>query len=243
MALNLESLRFIYFDIDDTLVNHSQAEKQAIQMILQQFADVFSNVHSDIFAQKFKIINKTLWHKLAHGELTVEQVRTQRFHQMLEFFTSLSQSVISKLARTMGIQYLENYGLFWQLFDGASEAINTASQFAPLGLLSNGFRTQVLGKIQQFGWQNTFRHVVISEDIGIMKPHREIFDHALKITNATAPNEMLYIGDHYESDIIGAARAGWQTVWINLHAEMKADCLADAEITSIAEFNQAILNT
>ncbi|MBS1536159.1 MAG: HAD family hydrolase [Bacteroidetes bacterium] len=241
MALNLDKVRVIYFDIDNTLVDHSGAEKRAIALLLEQFSHDFSHSSLEKFSTHYKHINEKYWRRLASGELTVEQMRTQRFVSMLEEFSGHSHAIIQELAPIMGNQYLDNYELFWELNDGASKAIESASQMAPLGLLSNGFRLQVLRKIKQFGWNDIFEHVVISEDVGVMKPHLEIFNHAMKISGINNPHEMLYIGDHYDSDIIGASNAGWQTVWVNLHLETKPDNRANEEITSIAQIQQLIL--
>ncbi len=242
MALNLEAIKVIYFDIDNTLVDHSGAENRAIGLFFEQFANEFTNTTIEKFESHYKIINQQLWHKLAHRELTVEQVRTQRFVSMLQKFSNRSNETIDDIAQKMGVRYLENYGLFWELFDGASEVIEAASRIASLGLLSNGFREQVLGKVSQFKWNDTFKHIVISEEVGVMKPHREIFDHALSVTGYENPQAMLYIGDHYESDIIGAAGVGWQTVWVNLHNESKTNNVADAEIPSIKDCVKLLLS-
>lgn len=235
MALNLEIVKVVYFDLDNTLVNHSDSEDKALTLFFHTHSDKFLNTTFEIFVSQYKSINQELWKKLGLKEVTVEEVRTKRFLALLEKFSSKDNLNFEHEARMMGIQYLEMYDTFWELFEGAAEVIEATSKNIPLGLLSNGFRKQVLGKVKQFEWENTFRHIIISEDVGVMKPHREIFDHALRITGHANPQEMLYIGDHYESDIIGASQAGWQTVWVNLHGELKIDSVADAEVSTIGE--------
>ncbi len=235
MALNLEIVKVIYFDIDNTLVNHSASEDKALTLFFNTHSKKFLDATFELFTTHYKSINQELWRKLALKEVTVEEVRSNRFLALLEKFSAKDNMNFEHEARTMGIQYLEMYDTFWELFEGVAEVIEATSKNLPLGLLSNGFRKQVLGKIKQFEWENTFRHIIISEDVGIMKPHREIFDHALRITGHANPQEMLYIGDHYETDIIGASQAGWQTVWVNLHGEVKIDSVADAEVSTIGE--------
>ncbi len=55
--------------------------------------------------------------------------------------------------------------------------------------------------------------VVISEEIGIRKPRREIFD-AVARTLDLVPEEILHVGDNLNADVAGAAACGMRTVWL-----------------------------
>ena len=49
---------------------------------------------------------------------------------------------------------------------------------------------------------------VISADTArAYKPHREIFDDALRVSGCT-PDEVVHIGDSYDTDVVGARGAG-----------------------------------
>ena len=52
------------------------------------------------------------------------------------------------------------------------------------------------------------------EDACIQKPHKEIFDFALKNTNSRR-SESLMIGDSWEADIIGAHNSKIDQLWLN----------------------------
>ena len=45
-------------------------------------------------------------------------------------------------------------------------------------------------------------------------------------------DDIIYIGDLYETDVIGAQRAGIKSCWINKKGEEKADCLAAYVVNS-----------
>ncbi len=49
-------------------------------------------------------------------------------------------------------------------------------------------------------------------DVGVLKPHRAIFDRALTILGIQAA-EAVFVGDSLEADIKGAQRAGMKGVW------------------------------
>ena len=55
--------------------------------------------------------------------------------------------------------------------------------------------------------------MVISEEIGIRKPRREIFD-AVARTLDLVPEEILHVGDNLNADVAGAAACGMRTVWL-----------------------------
>ncbi len=54
---------------------------------------------------------------------------------------------------------------------------------------------------------NFFDFVLISYEVGIEKPHPEIFQLALRLAQAK-PGEALHVGDQYLADVVGARRAG-----------------------------------
>ena len=56
--------------------------------------------------------------------------------------------------------------------------------------------------------------VVISADIGWRKPGRAAFERALELTGE-APGEILFVGDSYGDDVVGARAAGIDCAWIN----------------------------
>ena len=54
----------------------------------------------------------------------------------------------------------------------------------------------------------------MSGDLGINKPDKRIFEHAeekLKLNK----NQLFFIGDSLENDVIGANNADWNVIWIN----------------------------
>jgi FMN phosphatase YigB (HAD superfamily) len=68
--------------------------------------------------------------------------------------------------------------------------------------------------LEATGLADRLDHVVISEDVGLRKPHRRLFELALEPFDA-APNAALHVGDLAEADAWGAGRLGFRTVWID----------------------------
>lgn len=53
--------------------------------------------------------------------------------------------------------------------------------------------------------------VVSADTVRAYKPHREVFDEALRLSGC-APDEAVHIGDSYATDVVGARSAGIRPV-------------------------------
>ena len=82
-----------------------------------------------------------------------------------------------------------------------------------LGLITNGTVRVQAQKLDVLGLRLYFRTVVISEAVGVEKPHAAIFQHALMDLGLRAEHAW-FVGDHPENDILGASRVGLRTVWL-----------------------------
>lgn len=85
----------------------------------------------------------------------------------------------------------------------------------PRAAISNApFCGRILeGDLEKCGLRSNFQFVVSSADVGFRKPAAAIFETALSRLGATA-EQTWFIGDTLREDIVGAAKAGLQTIWI-----------------------------
>lgn len=92
-------------------------------------------------------------------------------------------------------------------------------------------------KLQEAQVLAYFDTITISSDVGFIKPHPEIFRRALRESHLK-PDEVVFVGDTYQQDIIGAKRVGLKTVWLNTRHEprtMAQDDPPNYEIETLAE--------
>ncbi len=199
---------FVYFDLDDTLLDHRRAERQAL-------ADVYA-AHREHFAphplahvqDTYHAHNVDLWRDYAAGRLRREDVQHLRFARTL---ATLGLSTLDPDA--LGAFYLARYAEHWSFLDGAREAFHAIADRFPVGLLTNGFAEIQHAKLNRFpDLRERARAVIISEEVGYLKPHPKLFDVATRRAG-TVPEAILYVGDSYHSDVEGARRAGWQVAW------------------------------
>jgi FMN phosphatase YigB (HAD superfamily) len=72
-----------------------------------------------------------------------------------------------------------------------------------------------------------FASIITSQEVGFEKPNPKIFDYALnKLSLSVRNHTILYVGNEYETDILGARRAGLVPVLIDRRGYYPhADCL------------------
>ena len=100
-----------------------------------------------------------------------------------------------------------------RLFPDAIETLD-ALGCCRLGVISNGSSARQRQKLASVGILDRFAVVVISEDIGVAKPHPGIFEAACEAVGAS-PSACVHVGDRLELDALGARDGGLTGVWLD----------------------------
>lgn len=96
----------------------------------------------------------------------------------------------------------------------AKRLIRKITENCKLGLVSNfTYAPVIYASLRKLGISQFFNAVVVSEDAGWRKPHKRIFQDALRRLQVTA-EEAVYIGDSPLEDIEGAKAVGMKTVFV-----------------------------
>jgi len=120
-----------------------------------------------------------------------------------------------ELAVKTGDQFLELLPSKTKLIPYAIELLDYLSAKYPLTIVSNGFVDVQYKKMRSSNLEHYFDHVVLSEAAKALKPNKRIFEYALQLNNADAP-EAIMIGDSFEADIRGAQNAQIDQIFLNL---------------------------
>ena len=64
------------------------------------------------------------------------------------------------------------------------------------------------------GWAPYLQAIVISQRVGVIKPHPAIFEEARRRLGDPPLDTILHVGDDWAADVLGAARAGWRTAYL-----------------------------
>jgi putative hydrolase of the HAD superfamily len=165
------------------------------------------NLNFEVFFERYSLRNDQLWMDYAEGKATKNEVRLNRF---IYTFNDLSIKPIAT-AHTLASRYVELGPLQNTVFPHTQSVLTRLGEKYPLHLISNGFSEVQHIKLKQCNLQNHFKSITLSDDCGVLKPNKKIFDTALITANAKAESSV-YIGDNYATDVIGATQAGWQAV-------------------------------
>lgn len=102
-----------------------------------------------------------------------------------------------------------------RLFDGAVETLETLQQRGfRLGCVTTRSYSgpSFVEEVADHGLNAFFEVMSISCDVGYMKPHPKIFEHALDAL-AVRPEETVMVGDRLRVDVAGAQALGITSVW------------------------------
>jgi putative hydrolase of the HAD superfamily len=214
------SYKFIYFDLDDTLLDHKAAEKAALRDVHTNFP-IFNDVILETLSEIYHEVNVGQWLLYSRGEVSRDELQRNRFEMTLQ-----QLELDAAHYDTVGNYYMQCYQNYWQWIDGAENMYNKVLQKFPIGLLTNGFAETQRLKFEKFGLHESAKHVVISEDVGALKPDPKVFQYATELAGVEA-DEILYVGDSYSSDIEGGAGFGWNTAWFTDNGTSKQHEKAD----------------
>ena len=96
------------------------------------------------------------------------------------------------------------------------KVLQTIKKQVQVGIITNGSTQRQKAKITHTGLASYFDVILISEEVGLTKPDKRIFELALHQLQVQ-PNEALFVGDDLAKDIAGCQRARMKGIWYNPH--------------------------
>lgn len=197
----MKQYRCILFDADDTLFHFDAFS--GLKLMFSRFDVSFSD-HD--FAE-YQLINRPLWVAYQNNTITSAQLQIKRFELWAQRLNCLPQ-VLSEA-------FLEAMADIGTPIEGAFNLLNSLQGKYKLGIITNGFTRLQEIRLKKAGLRDYFDVLVISEQLGVPKPSRKIFDHTLELLAHTDRESVLMVGDNPDSDILGGLNAGIDTCWFN----------------------------
>ncbi len=200
-------LRMIFFDIDGTLIDHASASALASLSFYDHF---FGSVAfpREGFPEVWEGIVDKHFNRYCRGEISICEQRRSRMREVFG-----DESLPDWECDSRYQVYIQEYESLTRAYDDAAPYINEF-EGTPLGIISNGARDQQIGKLDRAGLLKHFSVLVFSEDIGIGKPARRIFEEACRLAGAN-PSECVHVGDDLAADVTGSLNAGMQPIWLD----------------------------
>lgn len=229
------TIKAIFFDLDDTLHDHMQPFSKSVQTVFPTFkATSIQTVYKN-----FREESDKLWPMYCQGELTIQDMRTERITRTLRNFQfPISLKKAEQFQQTYE-DALNHLTLFPEVLDVIFYLKERNYQ---LGIITNGPTDHQNKKIELLELKQFIpkEFIFISDEVGMAKPDPAIFQYASDQIDIY-PEETLYIGDTWENDVVGPIEAGWQSIWFNHRGKKRmTDHEPIAEIHSLKDL-QAIL--
>lgn len=232
MALQYKNL---FFDLDDTLWAFSLNARDTFEeMYLKYRYDRFFDSFQHFYAL-YQRRNVELWEEYGNGQVTKEELNRQRFLYPLQAVGAEDAA----LAKSFSDNFFAVIPTKSRLMPHAREVLEYLSPRYNLYILSNGFQELQCHKMRSSGIDGFFRKVVLSDDIGVLKPWPEIFHFALSATQSEL-RDSLMIGDSWENDITGAKRVGMHQAYYNAAGKTDLPFQPTYQLSDLKELMQIL---
>lgn len=201
----------LFFDLDHTIWDFDKNAEETLHELYHTYNLKDLGLHSaDRFIETYTINNHQLWADYHVGKISKQVLRETRFAKT---FTDLGVSP-EHIPHQFEDDYVNICPTKTNLFPLAHETLSYLKDKYTLHVISNGFKESTEMKINNNGLDVYFENVIISEVVGVNKPDRAIFDHALNLAEAHV-SESIMIGDSIEADIRGAQDYGMKAIYFN----------------------------
>ena len=207
---------WLWFDADNTLFDYDGAEATALRYTFSALGLPFEESYLDVYRR----INRTLWQALERHEITQSMLRMRRFELLLEILQ------LGGAPEQISDLYLEQLAICAELNEGAYEVIQTLVKTSQIAIVTNGLQSVQRGRFARSAIKPFIREIIISEEIGVAKPHSAFFEVASARTGNPPKSDILLIGDSLTSDIRGGMDYGIDTCWYNPAGEPRPEGLA-----------------
>ncbi|WP_417657858.1 pyrimidine 5'-nucleotidase [Pseudidiomarina aestuarii] len=194
---------WLLFDADDTLFHFDAFA--GLRKMFQGYAVDFTRADYDTYQQ----LNKPLWDAYQAATIDAYTLQTRRFDAWAERLQVSSEQLNSRFLQTMAD--------ICEPLPGAKELVHAIKPHVNIGIITNGFTELQHVRLERTGFDAWVDVLVISEEVGIAKPHIDIFEHAFAQMEQPPRDRILMVGDNPHSDIQGGMNAGIHTCWLNHH--------------------------
>lgn len=213
--------RAVIFDMGGTLLRFARAgdgswrafESQGLRGLYRYLVDEGHplQAHEDAFVEALFTRMVTGWEQATGGHINLRTA---------EWIAAGAADHALTLDEAALLEATRRYVM--PLRAGISAAPGAADTLAALrergyrvGLISNtAWPAELhLEDLEELGLLHHIEHPIFSGDLGVWKPNRAIFQHALDALEV-APEQAVFVGDNPREDVRGAQAIGMRAVWI-----------------------------
>lgn len=195
----------VLFDADETLLDFSRSEREALIESLGSFGIVVDEAMIATYSK----INDGLWKALERGEIEKETLKVRRFELLFEVCGFKTEASLAARA------YMQSLSERGYTIPGAREMCERLFGKVRMYIVTNG-----VGFIQRERQKRSrlaplFEGSFISEDVGYEKPDSRYFETVASSIDGFSKERTIIVGDSLTSDIRGGISFGIDTCWYN----------------------------
>ncbi|MEE3947257.1 HAD family hydrolase [Bacillus wiedmannii] len=191
------------FDLDDTLLDRDKAVDKLFLFVLEKCYEDVSDTVKNNMLQKFKEYDKREY-GISDKAIVLESL----FNEFAPKYR-LPHNYIQDF-------WNENFPKCFSIDQSTIHFLNHIKRHFKIGIITNGSTHRQKAKIINTNLNNYFDTIIISEEVGLSKPDKRIFELALNKLNVQ-PENTLFVGDDLEKDIAGCQNANIKGIWFNPH--------------------------
>lgn len=224
----------IFLDFDDTLIDTQGYATKCLRLIYTKYGLNRYFPTSDDFINTYHQHIGKLWEAYALAEIDKQTLLETRFDKTFEGFPEVRKDFLRRVNDDF-VQLVVKNDI---RIDGAEEILKYLKKKYQIVMLSNGFSEMQYDKLENAGFTRYFDDVILSDVVGVNKPHPDIFNFALGKMRVTADRSIM-IGDSYMADIKGAINSNIDQIWYNPKKE-KAETAPTYSIDSLYQIKDIL---
>ena len=226
----------LFFDLDHTIWDFELNSKETLWDLHLKYELEAKGINNfDEFYSIYSVHNHKLWDRYTKGFIKQEELRWKRIYLSLLDYKIADEA----LSKEMSVDYLDILPNKKNLFPYTIEILEyLKSKDYSMHLITNGFESVQFKKIKNSNLADYFTEVITSEASNSLKPNKEIFEYALKASNAKLETSIM-IGDNESADIQGAINAGMDSIFVN-HLQIQPTVPATHTIIHLKELENIL---
>lgn len=211
-----KNIKAIFFDLDGTLRFHNPPSREI-------FAD--EAVRQGVVITATDRLLAARWEHYYFGGSEEVYADSEAFPERKAFWVNYSRRCLMKLGATaeqaerlapLLHEYMnENNHPEDALMPGVLEALKALKETGIILAVVSNRDEPFQEYLQKLGLAEYFDFSLAAGEVKSWKPDKVIFEHALRMVGLQA-HEVIYIGDNYYADVLGARNAGIQPILIDV---------------------------
>ncbi len=223
-SLELSQFEAILFDLDSTLTHTGEYAFKACEWLLSKTAEDTLDIRELYFRSLFSNYRVEI-ESIVNGAPYVTPTKCVR-NALRKSLEDVGLAVVSSLLDEVTDMFRKLHVELSKPMPGTEALLQRLSANGiKMGVITNSFVGDVKTILGALDLARFFTVLIDSGDMNAFKPMPEIFEYAMRGLGVTK-NKVLFIGDEYYADIVGAARTGIPSVWVNVRRSSYEKSLA-----------------